>query len=356
MDTPRPSPRTNRTCRVPHPVLIGHAASLTPRAAPQEGFPRRAPLFRAAPRCAARADGAAPAPALPPAAPLSHASSGSSVALDVVRLYDGPASGYEAPAPGHGAPERSRLSTRTGAWGAGYEGGWQWGHASIHPGCGMVSGMMSRSNGHTVGGKVGGKVGEGGGGILQGGAGEKRSGQAPGSVSPAQAAAALPGGAPLVLDARRGASPGAQSADPGSATRGGSGAGPWEPAGAFSPDLSIAFLPPPPLEPFPPPPAEPGVVGGGARGAQRAAEGAGGARRAPQGSALPGARCAGAPPSRWRADALGAIPADAARGGEHNMLTFQRECISKAFDSGRLPLAVPPPRPPARGPAVRNGR
>ena len=31
MDTPRPSPRTNRTRRVPHPVLIGHAASLTPQ-------------------------------------------------------------------------------------------------------------------------------------------------------------------------------------------------------------------------------------------------------------------------------------------------------------------------------------
>jgi hypothetical protein len=29
VDTPRPSPRTNRTRRVPHPVLIGHAASLT---------------------------------------------------------------------------------------------------------------------------------------------------------------------------------------------------------------------------------------------------------------------------------------------------------------------------------------
>jgi hypothetical protein len=28
-DTPRPSPRTNRTRRVPHPVLIGHAASLS---------------------------------------------------------------------------------------------------------------------------------------------------------------------------------------------------------------------------------------------------------------------------------------------------------------------------------------
>jgi hypothetical protein len=30
VDTPRPSPHTNRTRRVPHPVLIGHAASLTP--------------------------------------------------------------------------------------------------------------------------------------------------------------------------------------------------------------------------------------------------------------------------------------------------------------------------------------
>ena len=29
MDTPRPSPRTNRTRRVPHPVPIGHAASLS---------------------------------------------------------------------------------------------------------------------------------------------------------------------------------------------------------------------------------------------------------------------------------------------------------------------------------------
>jgi hypothetical protein len=28
-DTPRPSPCTNRTRRVPHPVLIGHAASIT---------------------------------------------------------------------------------------------------------------------------------------------------------------------------------------------------------------------------------------------------------------------------------------------------------------------------------------
>ena len=29
MDTTRPSPRTNRTRRVPHPVLIGYAASLS---------------------------------------------------------------------------------------------------------------------------------------------------------------------------------------------------------------------------------------------------------------------------------------------------------------------------------------
>jgi hypothetical protein len=28
VDTPRPSPRTNRTRRVPHPVLTGHDASL----------------------------------------------------------------------------------------------------------------------------------------------------------------------------------------------------------------------------------------------------------------------------------------------------------------------------------------
>jgi len=29
VDTPRPSTRTNRTRRVPHPVLIGHVASLS---------------------------------------------------------------------------------------------------------------------------------------------------------------------------------------------------------------------------------------------------------------------------------------------------------------------------------------
>ena len=37
MDTPRPSPRTNRTRRVPHPVLIGHAASVSQAADAREG-------------------------------------------------------------------------------------------------------------------------------------------------------------------------------------------------------------------------------------------------------------------------------------------------------------------------------
>ena len=44
MDTPRPSPRTNRTPRVPHPVLIGHPASLTPASGKdkkEEGFKKR---------------------------------------------------------------------------------------------------------------------------------------------------------------------------------------------------------------------------------------------------------------------------------------------------------------------------
>jgi len=45
VDTPRPSPRTNRTRRVPHPVLIGHAASLSQAEAAR---PRR----RAGGRCA----------------------------------------------------------------------------------------------------------------------------------------------------------------------------------------------------------------------------------------------------------------------------------------------------------------
>jgi len=36
VDTPRPSPRTNRTRRVPHPVLIGHAASITPYSGAKE--------------------------------------------------------------------------------------------------------------------------------------------------------------------------------------------------------------------------------------------------------------------------------------------------------------------------------
>ena len=38
MDTPRPSPRTNRTRRVPHPVLIGHAASLIAACVGVQGF------------------------------------------------------------------------------------------------------------------------------------------------------------------------------------------------------------------------------------------------------------------------------------------------------------------------------
>ena len=54
MDTPRPSSRTNRTRRVPHPVLIGHAASLSqvppPRAT--RGLPRAARSV-----CGARLDG-----------------------------------------------------------------------------------------------------------------------------------------------------------------------------------------------------------------------------------------------------------------------------------------------------------
>jgi len=42
VDTPRPPPRTNRTRRVPHPVLIGHAASLTPYQSDTPPSPRRA--------------------------------------------------------------------------------------------------------------------------------------------------------------------------------------------------------------------------------------------------------------------------------------------------------------------------
>jgi len=37
VDTPRPSPRTNRTRRVPHRVLTGHAASLSQVALPDQG-------------------------------------------------------------------------------------------------------------------------------------------------------------------------------------------------------------------------------------------------------------------------------------------------------------------------------
>ena len=48
MDTPRPSPRTNRTRPVPHPVLIGHAASLS-----QASIRQREHIFFAAERGAA---------------------------------------------------------------------------------------------------------------------------------------------------------------------------------------------------------------------------------------------------------------------------------------------------------------
>ena len=43
MDTPRPSPRTNRTRRVPHPVLIGHATSLLTADAPAAAAPAQRP-------------------------------------------------------------------------------------------------------------------------------------------------------------------------------------------------------------------------------------------------------------------------------------------------------------------------
>jgi hypothetical protein len=50
VDTQRPSPRTNRTRFVPHPVLIGHAASLTPYPyGPPRSSTRSAHL--ALPRC-----------------------------------------------------------------------------------------------------------------------------------------------------------------------------------------------------------------------------------------------------------------------------------------------------------------
>ena len=48
-DTPRPSPCTKWTHRVPHPVLIGHAASFTPRQA-RWGLYRAFPHVRHAPR------------------------------------------------------------------------------------------------------------------------------------------------------------------------------------------------------------------------------------------------------------------------------------------------------------------
>ena len=53
MDTPRPSPRTNRTRRVPHPVLIGQTASLTPRPT-SCAAPCRSPAAPRAPRAGER--------------------------------------------------------------------------------------------------------------------------------------------------------------------------------------------------------------------------------------------------------------------------------------------------------------
>ena len=55
VDTPRPSPRTNRTRRVPHPVLIGHGTKRGPRAGARAPAPGpRNPRPRSATRPAAR--------------------------------------------------------------------------------------------------------------------------------------------------------------------------------------------------------------------------------------------------------------------------------------------------------------
>jgi hypothetical protein len=48
VDTPRPSPRTNRTRRVPHPVLIGHAACVRGALHPEDPRPVIVILARAA--------------------------------------------------------------------------------------------------------------------------------------------------------------------------------------------------------------------------------------------------------------------------------------------------------------------
>ena len=66
MDTPRPSPRTNRTRRVLHPVLIGHAASFTSQAATPRGA--RASTGAASSTASASACGRPPPP---PSATLS---------------------------------------------------------------------------------------------------------------------------------------------------------------------------------------------------------------------------------------------------------------------------------------------
>ena len=53
---PPPPPRTKWTRRVPHPVLIGHAASLTQPVARATPYRAEAPLCRPPPRSPSRAD------------------------------------------------------------------------------------------------------------------------------------------------------------------------------------------------------------------------------------------------------------------------------------------------------------
>jgi hypothetical protein len=73
VDKPRPSPSTKWTRRVPHPVLIGHAASLTPYGQAERAlFDPSAPAARAVPSAGAGAGGAGPeaGPQLPHVAVL----------------------------------------------------------------------------------------------------------------------------------------------------------------------------------------------------------------------------------------------------------------------------------------------
>ena len=78
MDTPRPSPCTKWTHRVPHPVLIGHAASFTPRQA-RWGLYRAFPHVRHAPRVVS---GVQVAPR------LARVRAGADTPLPGVRLHD----------------------------------------------------------------------------------------------------------------------------------------------------------------------------------------------------------------------------------------------------------------------------